>query len=162
VLLGLAPVVASYAPLWEGARSLGGIVARWEKGNPSVTSAAESGAATVAEVGPGKIEDAESRRSGFDGLLRGLWRISPALLIYLWATLAIAFGQGDAALRVATLWSFVALGILCFAAGLWCSWYLAWLWPPLVLRFTGPHRMLAAFIVPFSLLLTLAYATAPG
>ena len=88
-------------------------------------------------------------------------RAWPALLIYLWASLAIGLGRGDAALRLATLWCCVALGML-FVAGLWFPWYLAWLWPMIVLRFTRLHTALTVFALPFSLLLLLAYAIPPG
>ena len=180
IALALSPVIVAYAPLWGGPRTLGGLVARWRSGDPAAlkrsrpvradgaTSTATGESADGSLSAPGStaaLPGADATSAGAKPLwsfLRRLLYASPAFLIYLWATLAICIGQGDSAYRLAAVWSYVALGILAFAAGLWCSWYLAWVWPTLVLRFTRPHLMLAAFAVPFSLLLMLAYATPPG
>jgi hypothetical protein len=164
--LSLAPIVVAYAPFWSGARTLAGIGERWRlsdsdsPGGPTVDSSRSDAARSPSDrstprAAHGTIEGATS------SVRRIVSRAWPALLIYLWASLAIGLGRGDAALRLATLWCCVALGML-FVAGLWFPWYLAWLWPMIVLRFTRLHTALTVFALPFSLLLLLAYAIPPG
>jgi len=109
---------------------------------------------------------ASVRSSVQDGFVptarRLLARSWPALLVFLWASLAIGFGQGAAVFRLATVWAYVALAIMLFVAGPWFPWYLAWIWPAAVLRFSRPHLALSLFLLPFSLLLMLGYAMPPG
>lgn len=148
-LIGMAPVVATYAPFWSGARTLGGIAARWQHAD----RADGRGSDTPETVS--SIVNREVARQ----LLARTW---PALLVYAWAALAVAFGRGNALFRIATVWSFAALAIMLFVAGLWFPWYLAWVWPAILVRFTRAHLALIAFVLPFSMLLMLVYALSPG
>lgn len=158
-LIGMTPIVATYAPFWSGARTLGGLAARWQHvapidGQESVTSA-QRGPDGASRKAVSSIPTREIARQ----FLARTW---PALLVYAWAALAVALGRGNALFRIATVWSFVALAIMLFVAGLWFPWYLAWVWPAILVRFTRPHLALIAFVLPFSALLMLVYALSPG
>jgi alpha-1,6-mannosyltransferase len=162
--LSIAPVVLAYAPFWSGARTLAGVAERWRLGDSSGGPAADSPQRTAAGNPNERVTRGSTRetiKAAASSVLRVASRAWPAVLIYLWASLALALGRGDATLRLPILWCCVALGIL-FVAGLWFPWYLAWLWPLVVLRFTRLHTALIVFALPFSLLLVLAYATPPG
>jgi hypothetical protein len=163
--LAVAPLAVAYAPFWEGPRTLGGLQQRWKAGDPPpvVTSTAASpprtsagGAATVPRT------DETRGRGLLPGLVGALSQAWPALLVLLWATAVMAVGQGDAPFRLATVWAMVSLAIMIFVAGMWFPWYLAWTWPVALLRFTRPHLVLSGFLLPFSLMLMLAYALPPG
>ena len=155
--LALAPVAASYAPFWEGPRTLGGLGDRWGAGDPDRAVPPPTTAASASVSAPTQ----NGGRAG-PSPWRGLARTWPILLVFLWATAAVALGQGDAVFRLATVWGVLSLAIMLFVAGMWFPWYLAWTWPVAVARFTRPHLVLTGFLLPFSLILMLAYALPPG
>ena len=162
LVLSLAPVVAAYAPFWSGARTLDGLVARWELGSPTRSPPPPPSSPSSPSPPPSSSDRPREISTVAGSVGRVAVRIWPALLVYLWASLAICIGQGDAVSRLATVWSCTALASMIFAAGLWFPWYLAWFWIPVVFRFTRLHLALMAFALPFSLLLMFAYATSPG
>ena len=47
-----------------------------------------------------------------------------------------------------------------FAAGVWYPWYLAWIWPAVLIRVNLAHRLLAMVAMALSAL-TLLYTIAP-
>jgi hypothetical protein len=158
--LALAPVVAAYVPFWEGPRTLGGLGQRWGAGDPDRTAPAP--APTPAPTGAAS----PARAMADDSDVRLPWRILtrtwPVLLLFLWAAVAVAMGEGEHVFRLATVWGLLSLAIMLVVAGMWFPWYLAWTWPVAVLRFTRPHLVLMGFLLPFSLMLMLAYALPPG
>lgn len=156
VLVALAPVAMAYAPFWEGPRTLGGLGARWDAAAPAMSTPTPSLAPSAGSPSAPPSPISTSR------LLAMLGQAWPALLVFLWATAAVALGQGEPVLRLATVWGVVSLAVMLFVAGMWFPWYLAWTWPVVVLRFTRVHVVLAGFLLPLSLMLMLAYAWPPA
>jgi len=157
--LGLAPLVVTYAPFWEGPRTLAGLQQRWNAGDATPVAASPSPSGTAA--GPATTTR-PADASGWRRVLGALSHAWPALLVFLWATAVVVMGQGDPALRLATVFGVLSLAIMIFVAGMWFPWYLAWTWPLALLRFTRAHLVLSGFLLPFSLMLMLAYALPPG
>jgi hypothetical protein len=137
VALALAPLVLAYAPFWSGWQTLGGLATRWQNGY-WVQPAQPSLGAMVGRVAP---------------LVIGVGAAS------LWAIMAPA---GEAARRTVTAWAWATLAVLMFATGtgLWYPWYLAWIWPAVLIRTTVSHRLLVALLLPVGVLLTLLHAIA--
>jgi hypothetical protein len=137
VVLALAPLVIAYAPFWSGWRTLGGLATRWQNGY-WVESAQPSFGAMLGRVAP---------------LMVGVGAAS------LWAVMAPA---GETARRAVTAWAWAAVAVLMFATGtgLWYPWYLAWIWPAVLIRTTVSHRLLVALLLPVGVLLTLLHAIA--
>jgi hypothetical protein len=165
--LSVGPVVVAYAPFWAGSRTLEGVAERWRLGVsadgtvPDTARRNPDSESANREAGPPRHSIGAAIKVGLVSCLRVASRVWPALLIYLWALSVMGLGRGDAGFRLATVWSFVALGGILFGAGRWFPWYLAWVWPAVCVRFTRSHMALAAFAWPLSLWLMLAYAIAP-
>jgi hypothetical protein len=135
VALAMAPVVAAYAPFWSGFRTLAGLALRWQSGH-GIESAHATAAAIAGHLAP---------------LALGVGAAS------LWAVLAPV---GEAAQRAVTAWAWAALVVLLFAAGVWYPWYLAWIWPVVLIRVNLAHRLLAMVAMALSAL-TILYTIAP-
>jgi len=135
VALAMAMVVAAYAPFWSGFRTLAGLALRWQSGHgigdAHVTAGAIAGHLAPLVVGVGAAS--------------------------LWAVLAPV---SEAARRAVTAWAWAALVVLLFAAGVWYPWYLAWIWPAVLIRVNLAHRLLAMVAMALSAL-TLLYTIAP-
>lgn len=137
VALAMAMVVAAYAPFWSGFRTLAGLAVRWENGHgiggAHVTAGAIAKHLTPLAVGVGAAS--------------------------LWAILAPV---GEAARRAVTAWAWAALVVLLFAAGVWYPWYLAWIWPAVLIRVNLAHRLLAMVAMALSALTILYTVARPG
>ena len=163
-LVGLAPVVLSYAPFWSGGRALGGLAERFRSADapddaPPAARAPPPASGAVGEApAPGASPRRPLRAPGhpFAHVVRRTWL---SALVYAAATLLLL--RGGVPLLPLTAWAYVSGVVMLFVAGLWFPWYLSWTWPAVLARTNRHHQILTLLLFLFSVLLMMVYATPP-
>ena len=174
VCLGLLPVVLAYAPFWSGGRALGGLAERFRSGDmpedgakeaanagtrradPGVPSSTTAVSGVATPAGPSRKKDVGGEEKPLARVVRRGWLTA---LVYAGATFAL--WRGGATLLPLTAWAYVSSMVMLFVAGLWFPWYLSWTWPAVLARANRHHQILTLYVFLFSVLLMIAYGTAP-
>jgi hypothetical protein len=135
LLVGVAPLVLAFVPLWAGGATLDGLRDRWARGRLEEAAA-----------GPGAL----------------LVKNAVPLAAYLAMSAWLAAGRAaEGARRIVPGW-IVTAGAVITATGLWLPWYLSWPFAAALTRWDARHVAASYLLFCFAAVFTFRYSVVLG